>query len=95
VGVVQPEKGEGYHPWGVIDAEYHVGSANDIRNMVNRENGILYTRHSRTKNSAGDPELTAIRIFFSTERIRCIVGILASRLVAKKAVRSSPFRRDG
>jgi hypothetical protein len=68
VGVVQPEKGEGYHPWGVTDAEYHVGSANDIRNMVKRENGICIRRTRGPRTPLVTRMLTAIRSFFPTER---------------------------
>jgi hypothetical protein len=47
---------------------YHVGSANDILNLVNRENGIWYTTHPRTKNTAGYPDAYRNQDFFLSDR---------------------------
>jgi hypothetical protein len=47
---------------------YHVGSQNDFLALVNRENGILYTTHPRTKNSAGYPDGYRNKDFFLTDR---------------------------
>ena len=35
---------------------YHLGSTDDVLKMVNRENGIFWTAHPRTKSSEGYPE---------------------------------------
>ena len=47
---------------------YHVGSSEDILNMVNREHGILWTTHPRTKNSEGYPEAYKDKPFFQSDR---------------------------
>ncbi len=47
---------------------YHVGSSADILNMVNREHGILWTTHPRTKSSEGYPEAYKDQPFFQSDR---------------------------
>ncbi len=47
---------------------YHVGSSADILNMVNREHGILWTTHPRTKSSEGYPEAYKNQPFFQSDR---------------------------
>ena len=47
---------------------YHLGSAEDILNMVNREHGILWTTHPRTKNSEGYPDAYKDQRFFQSDR---------------------------
>ena len=47
---------------------YHLGSAADVLNMVNREHGIIWTAHPRTKSSEGYPEAYKNRDFFLSDR---------------------------
>ena len=47
---------------------YHLGSAEDVLNMVNREQGILWTAHPRTKSSEGYPEAYKDKDFFLSDR---------------------------
>jgi hypothetical protein len=47
---------------------YHLGSADDVLNMVNREQGILWTAHPRTKSSEGYPEAYKDKNFFLSDR---------------------------
>jgi hypothetical protein len=47
---------------------YHIGSAEDVLNMVNREQAILWTAHPRTKNSEGYPEAYKDQDFFQSDR---------------------------
>jgi hypothetical protein len=47
---------------------YHLGSAEDVLNMVNRERGIIWTAHPRTKSSEGYPEAYKNRDFFLSDR---------------------------
>ena len=47
---------------------YHLGSAEDVLNMVNRENGIIWTAHPRTKSSEGYPEVYKDKDFFLSDR---------------------------
>ena len=47
---------------------YHVGSSADILNMVNREHGILWTTHPRTKSSEGYPDAYKDKPFFQSDR---------------------------
>ena len=47
---------------------YHVGSSADILNMVNREHGILWTTHPRTKSSEGYPDAYKDQPFFQSDR---------------------------
>ncbi|HMF74398.1 MAG TPA: hypothetical protein VK604_01930 [Bryobacteraceae bacterium] len=47
---------------------YHLGSADDVLNMVNREQGILWTAHPRTKSSEGYPEAYKDKDFFLSDR---------------------------
>ena len=47
---------------------YHLGSPEDILNLVNRENGIWYTAHPRTKNTAGYPDAYRDKDFFLSDR---------------------------
>jgi hypothetical protein len=47
---------------------YHLGSAEDVLNMVNREQGIIWTAHPRTKSSEGYPETYKDKDFFLSDR---------------------------
>jgi len=47
---------------------YHLGSAEDVLDMVNREHGILWTAHPRTKSSEGYPEAYKDKDFFLSDR---------------------------
>jgi hypothetical protein len=47
---------------------YHLGSADDVLNMVNREQGIIWTAHPRTKSSEGYPEAYKDKDFFQSDR---------------------------
>jgi hypothetical protein len=47
---------------------YHLGSAEDILTLVNRESGLLYQTHPRTKNSAGYPDAVREKNYFLTDR---------------------------
>ena len=47
---------------------YHLGSPEDVLNMVNREQGIIWTAHPRTKSSEGYPEAYKDKDFFLSDR---------------------------
>jgi hypothetical protein len=47
---------------------YHLGSAEDVLNMVNQEHGIIWTAHPRTKSSEGYPEAYKDKDFFLSDR---------------------------
>ncbi len=47
---------------------YHLGSAEDILNFVNKENAILWTTHPETKNSEGYPKAYKDKPFFLSDR---------------------------
>ena len=47
---------------------YHLGSAADVLNMVNREQGIIWTAHPRTKSSENYPEAYKDKEFFLSDR---------------------------
>ena len=47
---------------------YHLGSAEDILNFVNKENAILWTTHPETKNSEGYPRAYKDKPFFLSDR---------------------------
>jgi hypothetical protein len=47
---------------------YHLGSVEDVENFINREQGILWTAHPRTKSSAMYPDLYKDRDFFLGDR---------------------------
>lgn len=47
---------------------YHLGSAADVFDMVNREHGIIWTAHPRTKSSEGYPEAYKHKDFFLSDR---------------------------
>jgi hypothetical protein len=47
---------------------YHLGSSEDVLNMVNREHGIIWTAHPRTKSSENYPEAYKDKDFFLSER---------------------------
>ena len=47
---------------------YHLGSIEDVENFVNREQGILWTAHPRTKSSAMYPDLYKDKDFFLSDR---------------------------
>jgi len=47
---------------------YHLGSVEDVENFVNREKGILWTAHPRTKSSAMYPDEYKDKDFFLSDR---------------------------
>src|SRR4029077_4539076 len=47
---------------------YHLGSQDDVLKLVNQENGIWYTTHPRTKNTAGYPDAYRDKDFFLSDR---------------------------
>jgi hypothetical protein len=47
---------------------YHLGSVDDIENFVNREQGILWAAHPRTKSSAMYPDEYKDKDFFLSDR---------------------------
>jgi hypothetical protein len=47
---------------------YHLGSVEDIENFVNREEGILWTAHPRTKSSAMYPDEYKDKDYFLSDR---------------------------
>jgi hypothetical protein len=47
---------------------YHLGSKADIMRMLEQENGIWYTTHPRTKNTAGYPDAYRSQDFFLSDR---------------------------
>ena len=47
---------------------YHLGSIEDVENFVNREQGILWTAHPRTKSSAMYPDEYKDKDFFLSDR---------------------------
>jgi hypothetical protein len=47
---------------------YHLGSAEDILNFVNKENAIMWTTHPETKNSEGYPRAYKDKPFFLSDR---------------------------
>lgn len=47
---------------------YHLDSAEDVLKMVNREHGVIWTAHPRTKGSEGYPEAYQDMDFFQSDR---------------------------
>jgi hypothetical protein len=47
---------------------YHLGSAADILNFINKENAIMWTTHPETKNSEGYPRAYKDKPFFLSDR---------------------------
>ncbi|MDR3753188.1 MAG: hypothetical protein P4K93_07105 [Terracidiphilus sp.] len=47
---------------------YHLGSVEDVENFINREQGILWVAHPRTKSSAMYPDQYKDRDFFLSDR---------------------------
>ena len=47
---------------------YHLGSAEDILNFINKENAIMWTTHPETKNSEGYPKAYKDKPFFLSDR---------------------------
>ena len=47
---------------------YHLGSVEDVVNFVNREQGIIWTAHPRTKSSAMYPDEYKDKDFFLSDR---------------------------
>ena len=47
---------------------YHLGSVQDVENFINREQGILWVAHPRTKSSAMYPEVYKDQDFFLSDR---------------------------
>ena len=55
-------------PHAKYGSVYHVGSADDIIEMVRREQGIMYQTHPRTKSSFGYPDKVRDTGFFQDPR---------------------------
>ena len=47
---------------------YHLGSIEDVENFINREQGILWVAHPRTKSSAMYPDVYKDQDFFLSDR---------------------------
>ncbi len=47
---------------------YHLGSVQDVENFVNREQGIIWVAHPRTKSSAMYPDVYRDQDFFLSDR---------------------------
>ncbi|MGD0346001.1 MAG: hypothetical protein ABSA85_04550 [Terracidiphilus sp.] len=47
---------------------YHLGSVQDVENFINREQGILWVAHPRTKSSAMYPDMYKDQDFFLSDR---------------------------
>ncbi len=47
---------------------YHLGSVEDVENFINREQGIIWVAHPRTKSSAMYPDVYKDRDFFLNDR---------------------------
>jgi hypothetical protein len=47
---------------------YHLGSAEDILNFINKENAIMWATHPETKNSEGYPRAYKDKPFFLSDR---------------------------
>ena len=47
---------------------YHLGSTDDVLKMVNKEEGIMWTAHPRTKSSEAYPETYKDKDFFLSDR---------------------------
>lgn len=47
---------------------YHLSSADDVMNMVNKERAILWTAHPRTKSSAMYPDMYKDKDYFLSDR---------------------------
>jgi len=47
---------------------YHIGSSEDVMQLLNAENGYWYTSHPRTKNSAAQPDSYWDKPFAKTDR---------------------------
>jgi hypothetical protein len=47
---------------------YHLGSAEDILNFIDKENAIMWTTHPETKNSEGYPRAYKDKPFFLSDR---------------------------
>jgi hypothetical protein len=47
---------------------YHLGSVDDVENMVNKEGGIMWTAHPRTKSSAMYPDEYKDKDYFLSDR---------------------------
>ena len=47
---------------------YHLGSVDDVVNMTNREEGIMWVAHPRTKSSALYPDMYKDKNFFLSDR---------------------------
>jgi hypothetical protein len=47
---------------------YHIGSVDDAVNMINREQGIIWAAHPRTKSSAMYPDLYKDKDYFLSDR---------------------------
>ena len=65
---------------------YHLGSPDDVLKMVNKEQGIMWTAHPRTKSSEAYPETYKDKDFFQSDRfIGASWGIAACRPVREAA----------
>jgi hypothetical protein len=82
------------HPkYGTV---YHVGSADDILAMVQREHGIMYQTHPRTKDSFGYPDKVRDTAFF---RDPCFIGagwkaMPADRSTLRQGIRALNLLND-
>jgi hypothetical protein len=47
---------------------YHAGSAADVHEMVDREKGLIYQAHPRTKGSTGYPDAIREKDYFKSDR---------------------------
>jgi len=63
-------------------AVYHVGSSDDIIEMVRREQGIMYQTHPRTKDTFGYPDKVRGTDFFRNPRF---IGAGWKALPAKRS----------
>jgi hypothetical protein len=52
----------------VFGKVYHIGSSEDVLQLLNAENGYWYTSHPRTKNSAAQPDSYWDKPFARTDR---------------------------
>jgi hypothetical protein len=65
----QPEPGKPFlETTSAYGQVYNLGSAKDAFEMVNREGGVMWTAHPRTKSSEGYPETYKDKDFFLSDR---------------------------
>jgi len=51
-----------------IGTVYHVGSSDDVLNLLEQENGLVWTAHPRIKSSTGYPDKYRTEPFFTSDR---------------------------